>query len=259
MALLSTHPWLAYREMFLGLVEREVRARYRGSFLGFLWSLLNPLLLMGIYTLVFSVVMRIQVPNYALMLFTGLLPWTWFSTSLANGTASVTANASLIKKVYFPLEILPLVSVSTNWVNFLFSLPVLGVFLLAKGIAPGWAMLALPVLMAVQFALTFGVNLILATLNAFYKDVEQLLGPVLMAWFYVTPVVYPVSMIPGDYAWLTYVNPMAPLVVGYQNILLHGAAPWSPGLLVAALEASVCLMLGLWVFRRRKFVFAEVI
>jgi len=258
-ASLTTRPWLAYREMFLGLVEREVRARYRGSFLGFLWSLLNPLLLMGIYSLVFAVVMRIQVPHYALMLFAGLLPWTWFSTSLANGTASITANANLIKKVYFPLEILPLVSVSTNWVNFLFSLPVLGLFLAWEGLGPGWAILSLPLLMALQFLLTLGVSLILATLNAFYKDVEQLLGPVLMAWFYITPVVYPLSMLPADYAWLVHVNPMAPLVSAYQDLFLKGQWPGSPALALAAIEAIVIALLGLMFFRRRKFIFAEVV
>lgn len=254
-----TRPWLAYREMFLGLVEREVRARYRGSFLGFLWSLLNPLLLMSIYTLVFSVFMRIQVPNYALMLFAGLLPWTWFATSLANGTASITANASLIKKVYFPHEILPLISVTTNWVNFLFSLPVLGIFMLVEGARPGVSLILLPVLMVVQFAFTYGVVLILAAANAFFRDVEQLLGPLTMAWFYLTPVLYPMSMLPEAYKWLPYANPMAGLVSGYQHILLEGVWPdWST-LVASTAGALLLLVVGLWVFGRRKFSFAEVI
>jgi ABC-2 type transport system permease protein len=245
--------------MFLGLVEREVRARYRGSFLGFLWSLLNPLMLMGIYTLVFSVFMRIQVPNYALMLFTGLLPWTWFSTALVNGTASITANANLIKKVYFPLEILPLVAVSTNLVNFLLSLPVLGLVLALHREAPGPGILLLPILLVLQFGLTLGVNMILSTLNTFYRDVEQLLGPVLMAWFYVTPVVYPLSMLPDAYSWLPYVNPMAPIISAYQAIFLASPLPSALLLLSSGLEAAVVLAFGLKFFRSRKFLFAEVV
>lgn len=248
-----------YREMFWGLVSREVRARYKGSVLGFLWSLLNPLLMMAVYSLVFAVFMRIQIPHYAVFLFCGLLPWSWFTTTLTNGAAAIVANSNLIKKVYFPLEILPLVNVTTNLVNFLFSLPVLALFMLISGVPFTVHLLALPVLLLIQFALTLGLALLLATLNAFFRDVEQLLGPLLLAWFYVTPVIYPADMIPQGYKFLFWANPMAPLIVSYQDVLYRGQAPDFRHLIYAGLSSVVLFLVGYALFYRQKFNFAEVV
>lgn len=248
-----------YREMFWGLVDREVRARYKGSFLGFLWSLLNPLMMMMIYSLVFSVYMRINIPNYSLFLFCGLLPWGWFATSLTNATAAIVANSNLIKKVYFPLEILPLINVSTNLVNFLLSLPVLFLFMWLFHVPFTLNLLYLPVLIAIQFLLTLGFGLILCTLNAFYRDVEQILGPAMLAWFYVTPVIYQASSIPAKLKFLFYMNPLAPLITGYQSILFKGLPPDSNLLLVSAVEGLFLFLIGYAIFYSKKFDFAEAV
>jgi ABC-type polysaccharide/polyol phosphate export permease len=250
---------IRYREMFMGLVDREVRARYRGSALGFLWSMLNPLMLMVIYSLVFSVFMRINIPNYALFLFCGLLPWAWFSTSLGNATASISANSNLIKKVYFPLEILPMVNVTTNLVNFVLSLPVLFLGMAIAHVPFTPALLFLPLLMAIQFLLTLGLSLVLCTLNAFFRDVEQLLQPLLMAWFYLTPVVYPVSQVPAEYRFLIYLNPMAPIITGYQDVVFGGKAPDFTMLAACAALGVLFFLVGYAVFYRHKFTFAEVV
>lgn len=250
---------IRYREMFTGLVDREVRARYRGSLLGFFWSLLNPLLLMGIYSLVFSVFMRLAIPHYALFLFTGLLPWAWFSTALTNATAAVVANGNLIKKVYFPLEILPLVNVTTNLVNYLLSLPVLLVFMAVAGLPFTTALMYFPLLVAIQFGLTLGLSLVLCTLNAFFRDVEQLLSPALMAWFYLTPIVYTQDAVPAHYRALIYLNPMAPLVKGYQDVFFYGQAPQLGTLGYAAALGAVAFAIGYAAFHRHKFSFAEVV
>lgn len=248
-----------YREMFVGLVSREVRARYKGSALGFLWSLLNPLLMMLIYTLIFSVYMRINMPNFSFFLFCGLLPWTWFSTSILNASASVVANGSLIKKVYFPMEILPAVSVTTNLVNYVFSMPILFLFMGISGLSFTWNLLFLPLLLLIQYFLTLGFSLILSTLNAFYRDVEQLLNPLLLAWFYLTPVIYPLTTIPEKFKPLLYLNPMGPLIVSYQNIFYYGQPPALGMLLYCVGFGVVMFLLGYAIFYRKKFVFAEVI
>lgn len=249
----------SYREMFTGLVNREVRARYKGSALGFLWSLLNPLLLMAVYSLVFSVYMRINIPNYALFLFCGLLPWQWFTTAITNATSTIVANGNLIKKVYFPLEILPLVNVTTNLVNFLLSLPVLLLFMAVLHVPFTLNLLFLPLLIAVQFLLTLGLSLILCTLNTFYRDIEQLLGPVLLAWFYITPVIYQASAIPGKFKVLFYANPMAPLIASYQRIFYEGQPPSLMHLLYCTGLGTVIFLCGYALFYAKKFTFAETV
>lgn len=255
----KTNELLRYREMFTGLVNREVRARYKGSALGFLWSLLNPLMMMAIYSLIFAVYMRIQIPNYALFLFCGLLPWNWFSTSINNASAAIVANSNLIKKVYFPLEILPLVNVTTNLVNFMLSLPVLFLFMAFFHVPLTWNVLYLPLLIAIQFLLTLGFSLILCTLNAFYRDVEQLLSPLMMAWFYLTPVVYQAKSIPAKFQLFFYANPMAPLVASYQAVLFEGRAPNLVHLSYCVVLGIVLFLVGYAVFYRNKFTFAEVV
>lgn len=248
-----------YREMFTGLVNREVRARYKGSALGFLWTLLNPLMMMAIYSLVFSVYMRVNIPNYALFIFCGLLPWGWFSSSITNATASIAANANLIKKIYFPLEILPLVNVTTNLVNYLFSLPVLFCFMLVAKIPFTPNLLYLPLLLALQFLLTLGFALVLSTLNAFYRDVEQLIGPLMLAWFYVTPIVYEATAIPDRMRWIFYANPLAPLIASYQQIIFRGHPPDLIHLAYCGVTGVAVFIAGYALFYSKKFSFAEVV
>lgn len=246
-----------YREMFTGLVNREVRARYKGSALGFLWSLLNPLLMMAVYSLVFSVYLRINIPNYTFFLFCGLLPWGWFNTSITNATSTIVANGNLIKKVYFPLEILPLVNVTTNLVNFLFSLPVLFGLMALTQVPFTLNILFLPLLIVIQFLLTLGISLILCTLNTFFRDVEQLLGPILLAWFYVTPVIYQASAIPDQFRFLFYANPMAPLIASYQRIFYAGQPPLLEHLLYGCGVGAAFFLIGYAIFYSQKFNFAE--
>jgi len=250
---------IRYREMFMGLVNREIRARYKGSALGFLWSLLNPLMMMGIYSLIFSVYMRIDMPNYAVFLFCGILPWGWFSTALTNASAAIVANSSLIKKIYFPLEVLPLVNVTTNLINFLLSLPILLLSMLVTQTPITPFLLLLPVLVVIQFVLTLGFALILCTLNTFYRDVEQLLGPLIMAWFYMTPVIYPAAAVPEKLKFLLLVNPVAPLMLSYQDIIYHGRMPSLTMLAYCLVVGIVLFVVGYTLFYRKKFTFAEVV
>jgi homopolymeric O-antigen transport system permease protein len=247
----------AYRVLVQSLVIRELKARYRGSVLGFLWTFLNPLLLMATYTLIFSVYMRIGMPNYPAFLLTGLLPWTWFSSSLLLGGRSIVDGGALLRKVSFPPQVLPAVCVLSNLVNFLLSLPLLFAFLLFFGLRPHWTMLALVPLMAIQLAFTFGLALILASVTVRYRDVSQLLSNLLMLWFFLSPVIYPSSQVPAAFAPLLTLNPMTPLLIGYQNALLYATQPeWSHVFASAIVSLIICVM-GSTVFERFRWTFAE--
>lgn len=249
----------AYREMFQGLVARELRARYRGSALGFAWSLLNPLLMMAVYSVVFAHVMRVQVPHYGPFLLAGLLPWSAFATGVAQAAGAVTGNAALVKKVRFPQEILPLVAVTTNLAHYLLAVPVLLGFLLWEGVVPGLALLWLPVVLACQLVFTAGLGLFVATMNVFFRDVEQLLGPLLMAWFYLTPVVYPLGFLPERYQGWVALNPLAGLMAAYQAIFLENRAPALGGLGYALGAGLALLLVGWTAFGARRYDFAEVV
>jgi ABC-type polysaccharide/polyol phosphate export permease len=248
---------LTYRALVQSLVVRELRARYRGSVLGFLWTFLNPLLLMATYALVFSVYIRIGMEKYTAFLLTGLLPWIWFSSSLLMGATSIVDGGGLIKKVFFPPQVLPTVTVVANTINFLLSLPFLLLFLLLFRVPVGWAVVALLPVMAVQFVFTLGLVLIVSALTVRYRDLSQLLANLLTLWFFLSPVIYPASQVPEQFRFTLSLNPIAPLVVAYQDILFYGNAPrW--GELGAAVAVSVVILaVGTFTFDRFRYSFAE--
>ncbi len=256
-----------YRALIGTLVLRELRARYRGSVLGFLWSLLNPLLLMLVYVLVFAVYLRVPMENYAVFLFTGLLPWLWFASSLGHATGVIVGSGGLVKRILFPAEILPLVSVLANLVNLLLSLPLLFLFLLLFGVRPGPALLFLPLLLALQLLLTTGLALPLAALNVHLRDVEQILSNLLVLLFFLSPILYPVSAVPATVRIgervtvplrpLYFLNPVAGLIQGYQNVLFFGREPHWIHLGVVAACAAVALWGGYRVFDRLRDSLAE--
>jgi lipopolysaccharide transport system permease protein len=256
-----------FRVLIVTLVLRELRARYRGSLLGFLWSFLNPLLLMGVYVLVFAVYLRVPMEKYALFLFTGLLPWLWFSQSLGHATGVIVGSGGLVKRILFPAEILPLVSVLSNLANLLLSLPLLFFFLLLFGVRPGPVLAFLPLLLLIQLLLTVGLALPLAALNVHLRDVEQILANVLVLLFFLSPILYPVTTVPltihvGDALTLPlrplyFLNPVAGLVQGYQNILFFGREPHWIHLGMVTATALVALWVGYAVFDRLRDSLAE--
>lgn len=247
----------AYRVLIQSLVVRDLKARYRGSVLGFLWTFLNPALLMCTYTLIFSVYMRIDMEAYPAFLMTGLLPWTWFSSSLNMGGISIVQGGELLKKVFFPPQVLPAVMVLSNLANFILSLPLLFGFLLLFGIRPGWTVVALLPVIVIQLILTYGFTLIVASVTVRYRDVSQLLANFLTLWFFLSPIVYPPHQVPSTFAPLLLVNPIAPLLSAYQSILLRDLWPEWTGLALALLAAGATMTLGRVVFDRFRWTFAE--
>jgi ABC-type polysaccharide/polyol phosphate export permease len=254
---------LRYRALVRSLVGRELKARYRGSVLGFLWSFINPLLLLLIYTFVFTVVMpgsRGQgLEPYSLFLFCGLLPWTWFSSSLLESSNALIASGNLIRKVMFPAEVLPVVSVLTGLVHFCLGLPILGLFILyaAVPVVPT-DLLWLPVVVLIQLVLTLGLALLLSSLTVHFRDLRDLLGNVLTLWFFATPIIYPAAQAPEKYHWILNLNPFTHLATAYQQVLfVPGPMHPGAGLAGAAGLALVVFAVGYSVFDRLRDTLAE--
>ena len=215
-----------FRTLVEALVRRHVATRYRGSFFGFLWSLLNPLCLMAVYTLVFHYYMRFDGGKaYHLMVFAGLLPWLWTSSALSEGTSAIAGSGHLITKSMFPAHVLPFVSVVSTLVHFILALPILALFIIAGGGSLSITWLALPMVIAIHGVFLFGMVLALSALNVFFRDVQHIVGNLLTFLFFLCPVVYPSSAVPDRFKFLLAFNPFALLTTMYQGILINGVLP----------------------------------
>lgn len=246
-----------YRALVQILILRELKARYRGTALGFLWSFVNPLLLMTIYVLVFSVYLRMDMKNYPVFLLSGILPWAWFSSGIIESTGAIVGNGGLIRKVYLPSEIFPLVSIGSNMIHFLLSVPVLLLFLIFSGVPLSWWLLLLPVVMAIQLVFTYSLALLVSSLTVQFRDLLHIVSNLMLAWFFLTPVFYPITAVPLDYRALVDLNPMAHLILAYQRIFFYHQAPSALSLLVLAGVSCVLLAVGFMFFETRKDLFAE--
>ncbi len=247
--------WL-YRDLLINLVRRDLAVRYRRSALGFLWSFLNPLLMMLVFYIVFMVVKPQQVRNYQLFVLTGLLAWNFLAGSLLGGVRSITSNANLIEKVYFPREILPLSVVLANLVNFLLSLAVFIPLAWLLGADFSLWTLTLPAVIVVQLVLVLGLTLFVSALNVFYRDTEVVLDVALTAWFFLTPVFWQLELLPNrafgiiDVWRLEYtLNPMATIITDYRYILLYHYPVIRHTLI--SLAMGLLLLAGGWLFFRR--------
>jgi homopolymeric O-antigen transport system permease protein len=249
-----------YRALIQSLVSRDLKARYRGSVLGFLWSFVNPLLLLLTYTVVFTLILPVgktpRMEPYYLFFFCGLLPWTWFSSSLGESASVLISGGNLIKKVLFPAEVLPTVTVFANLVHFLLGLPILLAFLLFEHrLGPTLVLLPLPIL--VQLVLTLGCALFLSSLTVHFRDIGNILAHLLQLWFFATPVLYDVEILHGRLRQLERLNPMGHATIAYQQILFHGEFDHWRGLGGALVAGLVALALGAFIFDRLRDTFAE--
>ena len=254
-----TRRLLRFRSLLTTLVVRELKARYRGSLLGFVWSLVNPLAMLIVYSFVFSVIFEPRYKGaepYPLFLMTGLFPWIWISTSLLEGSQSLQANAGLIRKAVFPAEILPMTMVLSNLAHFLLALPILAGALVVGRLmgfpVSGWWAAALPLVIALEFFVVGGLTLGLAAVNVHFKDVRDILINILSLLLYLTPIIYPLEGIPSEpLRWAVHwLNPFAPFATAFQTILFRGAAPSL--VLVAHMVAWAVVLwsAGTWLFNR---------
>ncbi len=255
-----------YRALLLSLVQRELKARYRGSVLGFLWTFLNPMLLMLVYSLIFSVYMRNSMENYTYFLFIGLLPWLWFASSVGGGASAISDRRDLLTKVRFPAQVLPATVVITNLVNYVLALPLmvgLGAF---NGMWPGWEVLLFPVVLFVQLLFTLALSYLISALNVGFRDLQHIIGNLLTLSFFLTPVLYSYRDVQAKLeAWpvardlFLYGNPMAVIVRSYQAIFYeHSLPPLVP--LFGVFTVSLGLLwISARVFESRREEFAELV
>ncbi len=258
---LNTHvvELLRHRSLINHLVLKELKSRYRGSALGFLWTFLNPLLLLLVYALVFSVYLRIQMDNYAAFMFTGLLPWIWIQSSLADGTNSIVSGGPLVTKVLFPLQVLPTVRILASLANYLLSLPILIAFLLIRHVELTWNLAYFPLVVIAAGLFIWGLTLLLATANVFLRDVQHILGNLLTLWFFLTPILYPMSQVPERFRSLMSLNPLALVMMAFQDVFFFGRPPDLNHLAVLAGLGLVLSAIGIVVFDRYKESFAELV
>lgn len=240
-----------------GSVQRDFQSRYRNTMLGAAWTVLNPLAMIVVYTVIFSQVMQSKLPGevsrfgYSIYLCAGILSWGLFAEIVTRAQNMFIDNANLLKKANFPRICLPAIVASNALVNFAIIFGLFTVFLLVSGQFPGPVYALLLPLLVLEVALAIGLGLVLGVLNVFFRDVGQFFQIFIQFWFWLTPVVYPAAILPPALRDLLVFNPMAAVTGGFQDVLLHGRAPDWAGLLPAALCALVLCVLGLRLFRKR--------
>jgi lipopolysaccharide transport system permease protein len=249
---------IEYRELLKHLVLKDLKLKYRGSWLGFVWSLVNPLVMLVVYTVAFKYIMAIRSGGFVFLLLIGILTWTFFAGSLAMGAGGIVDNGGLMKSVFFPRAVLPIATVLFNLAQFLLTAAVfIPVLSLIYGIAPGIPILALPVVLLLNVLMTIGLALALATGTAYFRDLRHLLEIALAIMFWTTPIVYDFRAIPEAWQLVVLFSPLTPFVLGYQSIIYYGE--W-PGPAVWGLEvvyAAAALTLGAVLFSRFQDQFAE--
>ncbi len=248
----------AYRQMIFSLVRKDLRGRYKGSVLGFLWTFINPLLQLVVYTIVFSFILPTNIDRYYLYLFVGLIPWIFFSSSITVGAASVVAQKDLIKKIYFPRMVIPISYVTSCFVNMLLCFIVIFAVVIVSGTGLNFAaLLTLPVIMAVEYILALGMAMLTSAVTVYFRDLEHILGIISMAWMYMTPIMYTKSIVPDELLPIFNLNPMTHVIECYRAVLYYKQIPDLTTLLSAAGLGVLFLILGGLVFNKLQRHFAE--
>ena len=242
-----------YRELLKTNVQKEIRGKYKGSFLGILWSFLNPLLLV----LVFPYIMKTNVDNYLIFLIVAIIPWNFFTTCITTGCNCVWINGGIIKKVYFPREILPVSVIVAGLINFLISCVIILLFLLFGGVGISIQLLWLPFLAIIQSLLSLGLLFILSAINVYVRDVEYLVAFLLNLLFYATPILYTADMFPEKIRWILYLNPMTHLIDAYRSIFYYQTIPNISSLFYIAFLSFMILIIGYLIFKKLEKGFAE--
>lgn len=246
-----------YRTMIASLVRRDLRGRYKGSVLGFAWTFINPLLQLGVYTLVFSVIMRNGIEDYYLFLFVALIPWLFFSVSVSGGSTCIIAQKNMVEKIYFPREVLPISFVTAQLVNMLLSLVVVLAVLLFSGKGLSGALVYLPIIVLVEYLLALGLAMIVCALTVYLRDLEYLLGIITMAWQFLSPVLYSINDVPEKLRPIFMINPMSPVITAYRDILYYKTAPQLQTLISASVMGVVFLVVGWILFGHLQKHFVE--
>lgn len=254
-------PIFQSRDLLFAWTQRTIRGRYQQSLLGWLWAIVQPVASVAIYSVIFTRFVKVDTGAIAYPVFSyvAVVPWALFSTSLQDMTASLSLNFSLVTKVYFPREVLPVSAMLARLLDFgVASLVLVGLMILYQVpvLLPG--LLFLPLILAVQIMLILGLGLVTSATNVFFRDVQPMLTLVVQLWFYASPIIYPVSLVPEKWRMLYFLNPMAGILEAYRSVLLYQSIPAST-LLVAGIESALVLVFGYWLFKRLEFQFADIV
>lgn len=246
-----------YRELLKTNIKKDVGGKYKNSFLGVVWSFVNPLLQIAVYALVFQVILKSDIENYAVYLCCGLIPWQYFYNVVIRGAAVMIDNGNIIKKVYFPREILPISVVSSEGVNFLISTTIIIGFVVAGGIGVSWNLLWYFLILPIQYIVSIGIAFIVSSLTVYFRDLLHLLGVFMQLLFYATPIVYAMDAVPGAFRWLLRLNPMSYLIDAYRSIFYNKTMPDFKGLLIVFVMGIILCIVGYIIFKKLEKRFAE--
>lgn len=246
-----------YRELLKTNVKKEIRGKYKGSWLGIIWTFLNPLLMLAVYAFVFPYILRVDVDNYTIFMIVALIPWNYFTTAVISGTSCINVNGMILKKVYFPREIIPLSVTISQTVNFLITCLIMFIFIIFSGVGFSTHLLLFPLLVLIQFILTLGINFILSSVTVFIHDIAHFVQIAMTLGFYATPVVYLSSMLPAKFQWVMNINPMAVLVEAYRAVLYSHTMPNMTLLGIWGVLSVVILVLGYMLFKKLEKTFVE--
>jgi len=249
--------WIYLRDLLLELIVRDMKLRYERSLLGVLWAIVNPLAQLMVFVIVFKHVIRLEIPNYALYVFSGVLVWNWTSEALLQAANAITSNRDLIRQPGFPLALLPIVSLATPLFDLLVALPILVLFVVFGGGEITLHLLALPLVIGLQFLFLQGLGYLVASAQVLFRDTSHLLRVGLMLGFYLTPVFYDVQNVPASFRVLYLLNPMAHLLKAYRSIIIQGELPDLVSLSVLALVSALLFWIGRRVFERASHHFVE--
>lgn len=253
-------PFLNYKFLLQQLTIREIKARYKQSILGYVWILINPLIQLLVYSFVFSVIFRFPTGGipYSVFLLIGLLPWIYLQLTLSASTLVLVDNSNLLKKVYFPREILPYSVVFSKLVDFLLASLILIVFMIFYQIPFELSIIFIVPIFFIQIIMMSGLAFVLSASNLFYRDIQYVANLALLMWMYLTPVVYPLSLIPKNYVWLYKLNPMVGIIEGYRSAVFN--KPFDTGtILWSAIISFAILIFGFWMFKKSEKVFADIV
>ena len=246
-----------YRELLKTNVKKEIRGRYKNSILGIMWSFLNPLLQLAVYSIIFGALLAGGDKTYHIYICVALIPWTYFTTAITQSAFTVIGNADIIKKVYFPREILPISVVTSGAVNFAISTIIILAFVIFSGIGLSWYLLFYPFILLIQFILLLGISFIVSSVTVYFRDLEHIIGVVLMAAFYATPIVYKLEQLPANLQIIMQLNPMTHLINAYRDIFYYHQMP-NMQILCILLALSILLtVIGYFIFKKLQKGFAE--
>ncbi len=246
-----------YREMLKTSIKKDIGGKYKNSFLGVLWSFVNPLLQIIVYAIIFPLIMKNDIENYVVFMVCGLIPWNYFSTVINRSSFTMIENGNILKKVYFPREILPISVVTSETVTFLISSILILLFTFGYGLGLTINVLFYPLVLLVQYVLLLGISLIVSSVTVYFRDLQHFIGVLLQLFFYATPIVYAVDAIPQNFQWILKFNPMTYIIEGYRDIFWGQTMPEVGTLFIVLAIGIVLCILGYLIFNKLQKRFAE--